>query len=62
LLLLATGIVAWFVNDTQRVRHAVEDFISEISNRPFSIESDFDFDLGRTITVRASKIRSSIRH
>jgi uncharacterized protein involved in outer membrane biogenesis len=56
-LLLATAIVTWLINDTERVRHGVENFISEVSKRPFSIEGEFDYNLGRTIAVRASKIR-----
>ena len=57
LLLVAGAVLTWLVNDTERVRRAVESVVSAIGNRPFAIEGEFDFDLGRIITVRAGKIR-----
>ncbi len=57
LLLVATAVLTWLVNDTERVRRAVESVVSAIGNRPFTIEGEFDFELGRIITLRAGKIR-----
>jgi len=56
LLLVVTGVLIWLLNDTERLRHAVESFVSAISDRPFTIEGEFDFELGRITTVRANKI------
>ncbi|MEN8129651.1 MAG: AsmA family protein, partial [Pseudomonadota bacterium] len=57
LLLLAAFVLSWLVNDTERVRRTVESVVSAIGDRPFTIEGEFDFELGNIITVRAGKIR-----
>lgn len=57
LLLLAAAAVTWLVNDTERARRTVEGVVSAIGDRPFTIEGEFDYDLGRIITIRAGKIR-----
>ncbi len=57
LLLLAAAVLTWLVNDTERVRRTVESVVSAIGDRPFTIEGEFDFELGKIITVRAGKIR-----
>ena len=43
--------------ETQRVRRTIEGIVSAIADRPFSIEGEFDYDLGRIVTVRSGKIR-----
>jgi uncharacterized protein involved in outer membrane biogenesis len=57
LLLITGGILTWLVNDTERVRRVLEDVVSGVGDRRFTIEGEFDYDLGRIITVRAGRIR-----
>jgi uncharacterized protein involved in outer membrane biogenesis len=57
LLVLLAAVLTWLVNDTERVRHTIEDVVSAIRDRPFTIEGEFDYELGRIMTVRAGKIR-----
>jgi uncharacterized protein involved in outer membrane biogenesis len=57
LLALAAGAATWLINDADRVRKIVESQLTELSDRQFSIEGEFDFSLGETITVQATDIR-----
>lgn len=57
LLLLMVAVLTWLANGTERLRRTIEDVVSEISDRPFTIEGEFDFELGRIVTVRAGNIR-----
>ena len=56
-LLLPAGGLIWLANDKQWVRGAIERVVSTASGRPFTIEGEFDYDLGRFVEVRASRIR-----
>jgi hypothetical protein len=57
LLLFVAAVLTWLANDTQRVRRTIEGIVSAIADRPFSIEGEFDYELGRIVTVHAGKIR-----
>ncbi len=57
LLLTTAALLTWVANDTERVRHAIENVVSGIYDRAFIIGGEFDFDLGRLITLRADRIR-----
>jgi len=56
LLVLVSGALLWLLNDTARVKGAVETLVSTLTNRPFHINGEFDFTLGSEINVSASQI------
>ena len=56
-LFVAAAVLTWLAIDREGVRRAVEGIVSHIGERPFTIEGEFDYELGRIIRVRAGKIR-----
>ncbi len=56
-LLVAAAVLSWVAIDRDGVRRAVEGLVSQFGERPFTIEGEFDYELGRIIRVRAGKIR-----
>lgn len=58
-LLLAIAAIVWAINDTDRIKGLLETFVTNLTDRPFRINGDFDFSIGREITVRAENIEWS---
>ncbi len=56
ILLVIAAALTWLANDTERVRGLVENLVTTLTDRPFHINGDFDYSLGREITVTASQI------
>ena len=56
LLVVVGGTLVWLLNDTARVKVAVERLVSTLTDRPFHINGEFDFTLGSEITVSAAQI------
>jgi hypothetical protein len=56
LLLILAGGITWLLNDTERLKSGVEKLVSSLTQRPFYIHGDFDFHLGREISISATQI------
>ncbi|MCP4256777.1 MAG: AsmA family protein [Planctomycetes bacterium] len=56
LLLTATGLTTYLLYNSARVKTIVEQIVTVATDRPFHIYGDFDFNLGKVITVRATHI------
>jgi len=56
LVLTAAG-VGWTLADPERIRQGIEQSVSSLSGKPFSIDGAFDYALGRTVTVTAERLR-----
>ncbi len=56
ILLLAIAGIVWAINDADRIKGLLESFLTNLTERPFRINGDFDFSIGREITVRAENI------
>jgi hypothetical protein len=57
LLTLLAGLSTWIINDVERIRKLAELTLSELTGRTLSIEGEFDFELGKLITVRGTQLR-----
>jgi len=55
-LLAAVAGTAWLAADPERLRLVVEQSVSRLSGKAFSIEGSFDYELGRVVTVHAADI------
>lgn len=57
LIVAVVGFASWLLLDTNRLRSALEESISALSDRPFHIDGEFDISLGRVTTIRGTNIR-----
>lgn len=57
LIVAGVSVATWLLLDDNRLRVALEDGVSALSDRPFHIDGDFAISLGRITTVRGSGIR-----
>ncbi|MCB1931146.1 MAG: AsmA family protein [Candidatus Accumulibacter sp.] len=57
LVVAAVGAISWLLLDTNRLRSALEEGISKLSDRPFLIDGEFDISPGRVTTFRGTNIR-----
>jgi uncharacterized protein involved in outer membrane biogenesis len=57
LLLIVAVAAAFVIGDPERVRQGIEQSVSSLSGKPFSIDGPFDLELGRVVSVSAERVR-----
>ncbi|WP_291993411.1 AsmA family protein [Candidatus Accumulibacter sp. ACC003] len=57
LVVAVAGIATWLLLDDNRLRVALEESVSALSDRPFHVDGEFAISLGRITTVRGTDIR-----
>lgn len=54
---VATASAAWLLSDSNRVKQLVMAAVTRVSDRAFTIDGNFEFSLGRTVAIKAGRIR-----
>ncbi|MDG2155115.1 MAG: AsmA family protein [Gammaproteobacteria bacterium] len=59
IVLPLTAVIAyglWYLSDPNRLKPFIENTVSQLTQRTLQINGDFDYTLGKTITINATKI------
>ncbi len=56
-LIAVTAVVLWFLIDTGRVKHAIENLVTQATERPLRINGELDFSIGKNLTVHATDVQ-----
>lgn len=52
-----TAVALWFLTDTGRVKRAVENVVTQATERPLRINGELDFSIGKNLTLHATDIQ-----
>jgi uncharacterized protein involved in outer membrane biogenesis len=59
LFMLTGGAITYLLVDQARIKNLLEDVVSATTARPLHIRGEFEIELGRTLTIRATDIEWS---